>query len=227
MTMSYLKRKGNARRIKAIGLVLLLHSALIYVLISRSATLYTVEVIREPFVARIIEQLKPRPPEQLLPPDRPPLKIRGSAAAPPKLRLPVKSFVPAPEVTVQNRADAEIAAVSHVPLPPASPASLEPVNPAGAPTSTRTAASVKQERCVKPEYPPASLRAEESGTVALSFFVDVDGKVIESRIDHSSGYYRLDEAARSALARCEFRPAHVDGKPQRAWAHIKYEWRLE
>jgi protein TonB len=88
-------------------------------------------------------------------------------------------------------------------------------------------ASVKQEGCVKPEYPPASLRAEEAGTVALSFFVDVDGKVIESRIDRSSGYIRLDEAARKALARCEFRPAYVDGKPQRAWAHIKYEWRLE
>jgi protein TonB len=68
---------------------------------------------------------------------------------------------------------------------------------------------------------------EEEGTVSLRFLVAVDGKVIQSEIEKSSGYKRLDEAARAGLSKCQFRPATVDGKPEQAWASIKYTWRLE
>jgi protein TonB len=82
-------------------------------------------------------------------------------------------------------------------------------------------------QCEKPEYPSASRRLEEEGTVALRFLVGVDGKVIQSEVEKSSGFKRLDEAARAGLSKCQVRPALVDGKPEQAWASIKYTWRLE
>ena len=91
----------------------------------------------------------------------------------------------------------------------------------------RTAAVVNSANCEKPEYPSASRRLEEEGTVFLRFLVGVDGKVIQSEVEKSSGYRRLDEAARAGLSRCQFKPATVDGKPEQAWASMKYTWRLE
>ena len=48
-------------------------------------------------------------------------------------------------------------------------------------------------------YPDASRNAEEEGAVTVGFYVDIDGKVKDSRIEKSSGFRRLDEAARQAL----------------------------
>jgi protein TonB len=55
----------------------------------------------------------------------------------------------------------------------------------------------------------------------------VDGKVLQAEIEKSSGFKRLDEAARTGLSRCQFKPATVDGKPEQGWASLKYTWRLE
>jgi protein TonB len=91
----------------------------------------------------------------------------------------------------------------------------------------RTAAVVNSANCEKPEYPSASRRLEEEGTVSLRFLVGVDGKVIQAEVEKSSGFRRLDEAARAGLAKCQFKPATLDGKPEQAWASMKYTWRLE
>ena len=37
----------------------------------------------------------------------------------------------------------------------------------------------------------------------------------------------LKVTARAGLSRCQFRPATVDGKPEQAWASMRYTWRLE
>ena len=81
--------------------------------------------------------------------------------------------------------------------------------------------------CAKPSYPPASRRLEEEGTVRLRFLIGTEGQVLQAEVEKSSGFPRLDEAARAALAKCQFRPATVDGKPVRTWATVPYTWRLE
>jgi len=81
--------------------------------------------------------------------------------------------------------------------------------------------------CKPPVYPPESLRIQESGTVQLRFRIDLEGKVLESNVEKSSGYNRLDEAARSALSECQFKPAMVDGKPEASWASLRYVWKIE
>jgi len=80
--------------------------------------------------------------------------------------------------------------------------------------------------CSKPEYPSASRRFEESGVVVLNFLIDADGRVVQSNIHSSSGYERLDEAARQALSLCRFKPGTVDGKPEKSWHKLKYVWKL-
>ncbi len=102
--------------------------------------------------------------------------------------------------------------------------------PAAAPTAPaiRTGAVIQAgAHCAKPDYPSASRRMEEEGTVTLKFLIGVDGKVIQADIEKTSGFTRLDEAARNALSKCQFRPGTVDGKPKQSWASIKYTWRLE
>ena len=90
-----------------------------------------------------------------------------------------------------------------------------------------TSAVVNTSSCEKPEYPAMSKRLEEEGTVQLKFLVGTDGKVIESAVEKSSGFLRLDDAARQGLLKCQFKPASVGGIPQQSWASMKYTWRLE
>ncbi len=68
---------------------------------------------------------------------------------------------------------------------------------------------------------------EEEGTVTLKFLIGADGKVLQADIEKSSGFTRLDEAARNALSKCQFRPGTVDGKPEQSGSAIQYRWRLE
>jgi periplasmic protein TonB len=218
--MNYLNATEGSRRATGIAAAVLVHVVLLYTLITGSA-LRVIEVIREPFETRIIAEPQPSPPAEKAPaPPRPARPRVAPHASPPPASLPT---VPVAEVPAPPAVPAEAAiTTTAVPAPAAAP-SPGPVR--AAPPSP--SASVQLEGCALPEYPAASITAEETGTVALSFLVDADGQVLESRVDRSSGYRRLDEAARRALGRCKFRPAYVDGKPRQAWAHIKYVWRLE
>lgn len=81
--------------------------------------------------------------------------------------------------------------------------------------------------CAKPMYPQSDLRERHQGTVALDFKVGQDGKVTASKVQRSSGFAGLDEAARVALEKCSFKPALKDGRPVEAWTLVQYVWTLE
>ena len=78
----------------------------------------------------------------------------------------------------------------------------------------------------KPAYPEAAKRESREGTVALSFLIDADNSVLESKVMRSSGHADLDEAARVGLAKCKFKAATHNGNPVREWAEIKYVWTI-
>jgi len=80
--------------------------------------------------------------------------------------------------------------------------------------------------CQKPVYPQASLQLEEEGTVRLGFLVAADGTIQDSRIEKTSGFKRLDEAAKDALALCKFTPRTENGVAVSSWAHLIYVWHL-
>lgn len=164
----------------------------------------------------------PQPPPPLVSPAPPPV-------APPSPTLAPQ--VPSVEVAVKpstTTTQAITAVASSNPQPAPAPAiTAAPAAPVRAAPPTRTPASVSSAQCEKPDYPSASRRMEEEGTVSLRFLVGVDGQVIQSEIEKSSGFKRLDEAARAGLSKCRFQPATVDGRPEQAWASMKYTWRLE
>ena len=81
--------------------------------------------------------------------------------------------------------------------------------------------------CDPPKYPKAALMNEETGTVSMGFLVAVDGKIVESKIEKSSGSKSLDKAALSALSQCKFKPGSKDGKPDQLWAKVDFVWKLE
>lgn len=82
--------------------------------------------------------------------------------------------------------------------------------------------------CAKPHYPQEELSARHEGAVTLMFQVGTDGKVSDAKVGKSSGFPALDEAARSALANCQFQPAvAADGQTVSTWVPIKYVWTLK
>ena len=216
--MNYFASRQRGTRKHVIGLtaVVVLHGLLFWAINSGLARKF-VKVIKGPVEAVLLEETKPE-----IPPPPPPPK---------NLPPPPPSYVPPVDIQVATPPPVNaIAAVSNTPQPVAPPSPL-PVQmsapPAPPAPPVQTAAVISASSCEKPEYPSASKRLEEEGTVQLKFLVGVDGKVMESAIEKSSGFRRLDEAARAGLSKCQFKPATVDGKPQQSWASMKYTWRLE
>jgi protein TonB len=66
-------------------------------------------------------------------------------------------------------------------------------------------------RNVAPEYPAEAVRRRERGLVKLALRIDIEGRVLAVAIVKSSGFPRLDEAARKTLSTWRFRPAFKDG----------------
>ena len=81
--------------------------------------------------------------------------------------------------------------------------------------------------CAPPEYPRASLSNEEKGIVNVSVLVGVDGKAMETKVEKTSSYGKLDRAAVSAFSKCKFKPATKDGKADQQWVTISFEFKLD
>ena len=228
---TYLQNRAR-RKPWGLGLVVLLHLLVLWAIqagLTRDFSRQMPQVVQA-----ILLQEAPPPPPKMAPPPPPPPR---PPATPPKLPLtptppPVAAPTPTPpaqvppaEVALAPRTTPSQAvtavASSAAQTPPASAAPARPAAP------VRTPASVSAAQCEKPDYPSASRRMEEEGTVSLRFLVGVDGQVLQSEIEKSSGFKRLDEAARAGLSKCRFQPATVDGRPEQAWASMKYTWRLE
>ncbi len=209
------QQRDPTKHLIGITIVVLLHVLIVYALVNGLAR-KVVEVIKKPIETKIVEEAKPPPPPETPPPP------------PPKLSTPPPPFIPPPEVqiAVPPPPAATITAVTTTPPPAAT--TIVPSPPPTARGPVRVAAVIDAARnCPEPEYPMASRRADESGTVTLRFLIDVDGHAIKSEVERSSGHRRLDEAARQALGTCRFKPGTVDGKPEQSWARLKYDWKLE
>lgn len=80
---------------------------------------------------------------------------------------------------------------------------------------------------VAPAYPSQSRRLGEEGTVVLRVELDETGAVAQARVQTSSGFARLDEAALSAVRTWHCQPAQRVGKPVRAIALQPFKFVLQ
>lgn len=114
-----------------------------------------------------------------------------------------------------------LALAGHAVAQDKAPATAATLNPAtsGALADFRT--------CARPVYPTDSKRLGHTGDVTLGFLIGVNGKVLDTKIHTSSGHVELDEAARDAISKCQFKPAIKDGQAQEAWMRMQYRWKLD
>lgn len=203
----------NQKRTLAFVLVVIIHLLFFWVLASGLGA-KIVEVVVGPVETKIIEEL---PDEDKEPPPPPP-----DIETPPP-------YVPPPEIAIDIPVDSgPTTAISNVtsqrPVAPA-PAAPKPVEKAvvRVPPSTQG----KGARITQPEYPPASRRAGEAGTVTLQVFVLETGRAGEVKVAKSSGFEKLDEAAIKEVQRnWRFVPGKEDGKPVAMWHTFAVTFRL-
>ena len=215
------QQRDPSGHLVGITFVVVFHILLVYALVN-GLGYKLVEVIKKPYETKLIEEAKKPLPDEPPPP-------------PPKLAPPPPPFVPPPEVHIAvapSAANTITQVTSRLPPPPAPAVATPAPAPAAAAAPKRVPVLVPpvidaNRACDKPEYPAVSRRNEHAGTVQLRFLIGVDGRVVESKVESSSGHERLDTAAREALSRCQFRPGSIDGRPQQSWASIRYVWQLD
>ncbi|WP_051481474.1 energy transducer TonB [Paraburkholderia nodosa] len=78
----------------------------------------------------------------------------------------------------------------------------------------------------KPDYPAQSLRRAEAGTAIIELETAADGHVVAARVATTSGYARLDEAARDAALASRCQPYAEHGKPAPARADVPFTFTL-
>ncbi|OEZ62428.1 TonB family protein [Duganella sp. HH105] len=151
----------------------------------------------------------------------PPVQAAKSAAAPEASRAREEAERPADPVPARSEAKS-VAEASRASAPPVASASAS-----SASQGLRPAVLVDARACPTPAYPINAYRNGESGSVLLALLVGNDGRVLESKVQKSSGSSDLDKAARKALSQCRFKPASGDSQAEPTWATLTYVWSID
>lgn len=205
------------RRIGVLGAVMFMHGGMVWALLPNGETAPAKAQVTPVLETVILDDAKPQPVAAPSPP---------VAQAKPHPTV-VKSKQPRPVAQSVSK-PAEPSAVTAAAEAPAAMPAAAPV--ASSVSSVPPRDTIRQPAvitCRIPAYPPESRRAREIGTVQLQLLIDVEGEVIDKRVETSSGFARLDEAALSALAKCKFQPGSVDGRSEPTWARLRYRWTLD
>jgi protein TonB len=116
----------------------------------------------------------------------------------------VDTVPPPPPINIEQT-DMKAITVIRMPEPPGNPV---------APSAQSEPARGIAETHTIPDYPVLSRRLGEQGSVLLRIALADDGRIEDVNILYSSGYARLDEAAREWVMRYwRYRPATDNGKP--------------
>ena len=153
-------------------------------------------------------------------PPRQPVAARPTPAVTPRpvIAMPVESSSAAPTFSVPAPA-----------TPPAASPVATPSNPAPAIPITLSAARFDAAylQNPRPSYPPISRRLGEEGKVLLKVRVTVEGMAASVDLEKTSGFERLDDAARQAVARWRFVPAKRGDEPIEASVIVPIVFRLD
>lgn len=156
----------------------------------------------------------PPPPKPVPPPPKPepkpvptPKPVAKPTPKPTPKPEPVREVAPEP---VQQAAPAAPTS----PAPPVQQATPAPEAPAPV-TPPRTDATHLNNPA--PQYPALSRRLGEQGRVMLDVYILPDGSVGEIKLNRSSGFPRLDNAALQAVKTWKYVPAKRGDKPIPFW----------
>ena len=197
---------GVSRTAVIAGGVVLFHVAALWALQTGLLRRAAEVVIPVEILSELIEP--PKPAEPPPPPPPPPPEKRPVTKTPPRpqaIREPKPTPAPnAPTGSVE-------------PPPPPAPIQAPPAPPAP-PPATPAPALVEltqgQTRYIKephPAYPAMSKRLGETGTVVIAVYYTSGGMPKRAEIFKSSGYDRLDQAARDAAMSSQITPINHPG----------------
>ncbi len=234
--------KFSTGQLVGAGLVVGIHIVFFWALQSGVAQ-KSLEKIKKTVEAKIIiepkVELKPEPPKlepkvEVKPKVEPKIEPKVTPPKPlepPKVVAPTIPEAPPVIAAVPSPAPSPIAVPAPAPAPVAVPAPVVPPTPAPvvaalAKAVAKTGATLPKGSCEEPDYPAISARAKEEGSVLLEFTVSAEGKVVQSKVLSSSGFPRLDEAAKAAYSKCKFSPATSDGQPVQGSTKVRYNWTL-
>jgi protein TonB len=79
----------------------------------------------------------------------------------------------------------------------------------------------------RPDYPVISRDLGEQGVVMLRLAIDADGKLLRTELQKSSGFTRLDKAARDSVTRWQFQAALENGQPVAALLVLPVRFSLD
>ncbi len=143
---------------------------------------------------------------------------------------------PPPPDYVPPRVDTPMLEMPTVTGPPPVTAIVKPPAPPPAPAKAAEPPPIIQAKVAKGSnlgeacgsyYPSASRRLSEEGSVVLLVFIAPNGKVTDSKVETSSGFQRLDEAAEKCVkAQGRFEPQKVGNEAVGSWQRMKWTWRL-
>ena len=164
-----------------------------------AATSPAPRVQREPVVKQAVPRLKPQP-------------------------SPALEAVPATETApMRPLAGGE---VETAPAAPSAPAAV-PTTPKAPMPVVAPRFDVAYLNNPRPEYPRIARRLGEHGRVVLHVFVSPAGFAEKIEIRNSSGYPRLDQAARDAVQNWKFVPARQGDAAVGAWVSVPINFVLE
>lgn len=223
--MSYLDQTSNSKRSVAFGIVVGIHLLLGYAFATGLATSVATKVLKE---FEVVEVVEPPKVEEEPPPPPPELEDPPPFVPPPDLPI---ELPPPPQQTITTQAEVRQTApiAANVPTAPKVEAPAAPPPPpvarVAAQASGRNAQAISRD-----DYPPASVRAEETGTVSVKFTVGTDGKIVAGSctVTRSSSFDRLDKKTCELVERrFRFKPATEDGKPVQSVSQTNVRWQLE
>lgn len=193
-------------RWKSLAITIGVHAAVIYVAFFVTFVVPKKQELKAITVSiNMMEVSKPEPPVvpklERMPDVVQPKLPQIDTAAPPS-PIAILAAPPAPPVPAKNATETQEAPVS----PPRFDAGYLN-NPA-------------------PVYPNMSRRLREVGVTQLRVRVSASGEPLEVQLAASSGYSRLDDAARAAVQKWKFAPAMRGGNPVEAWVIVPVEFSL-
>lgn len=200
-----------------LGITLALHALAVISLLSyapaREALRSAAPIMVELITPQRVEPPKPLPPAQ--PPRRATKPVQRAAEPPPVITAPAESPTPA---------------VAAPQPPPAPPAPIAAPGPSAPPVEVAITPPIFDADYLEnpaPAYPLTSKKNGEQGRTILRVLVNARGGADEVQVRTSSGFARLDEAARDTVRRWRFIPAKRGVEPVPAWVLIPISFRLQ
>lgn len=192
-----------SRNIVITASVVIFHVAALWALQNGLLRRAAEHVVPAELLTRIIE-IEPAKVAQPPPPPPPPKPApKPAKLPPPPMPVAVRDPAPAPQaptgvVEPQPPAPAVLAPVAPAPAPPAPPAPARLVE--------ITQGETEYIRPPRPIYPALSKRSGESGVVIIAVYYSSAGHAKRAEVFKSSGFERLDRAARDAVMASQVTP---------------------